>query len=329
MTTDTDDAFIEKVIQRAMLSRQESQTPKPRVAALLVKDGMELGMAFRGETGPGDHAEYGLLERKLAYDNVVGGTLYTTLEPCTARGLGKVPCADRICARNLGRVVVGMLDPNQDICGRGVRQLRSKGIDVDLFPSHYMATVEDQNRDFIYYQDKVRPLLKISDEQLTLMNPRFSEDSARFDGHFKLNSIASNETIFIIAGETIVSDLLDRLTCGILRDAIDREGEGHEFRRSIIVSGASWTRDRWFTDKCPAISIGSEGANNISKEWLGIAKEKAVAAFPLGSGHGLYLSEPRPRAILYGNRASDTRSAVEKYIESRRGLAEFLRNSWK
>jgi pyrimidine deaminase RibD-like protein len=327
MTTDIDDAFIEKVIRRAMLSRQESKTPKPRVAALLAKDGKELGNAFRGETAPGDHAEYVLLESKLGYEEVAGGTLYTTLEPCTVRGPGKIPCAERISARKLRRVVVGMLDPNQDICGKGIRQLRSKGIDVDLFPSHFMASVEDQNRDFIYYQDIVRPA-KTSDKQLTLINPRFSDDSGRLDGTFKLTSVASNETIFIIAGETIVSDLLDRLTCGILRDAIDSDHKGDAFRRSIIVSGASWTRDKWFTDKCPAISIGSEGANAVSKEWLAIAKEKAVAAFPLGSGYGVYLGGPRPRAILYGNRAADTRSAVENYIKIPRGLAEFLENSW-
>src|SRR5580700_8003167 len=100
-------------IERAKLSRQEAGPPKPKVGAVLVNDGKELGRAHRGELALGDHAEFGLLEKKLAHDEVAGGTLYTTLEPCTVRNPKKIPCAERIASRRLARVVIGMLDPDQ------------------------------------------------------------------------------------------------------------------------------------------------------------------------------------------------------------------------
>jgi hypothetical protein len=78
-----------------------------------------------------------------------------------------------------------------------------------------------------------------------------------------------------------------------------------------------------------SISIGSGDANVVSKEWLDIAKLKGIQSFALGTGRGVYLSEPRPRAVLYGPLARDTKAAVERYIVEPRGLKEFLENSWR
>ncbi len=330
MVTDSDIPFMIAAIERAKLSRQEAGPPRPKVGAVLVANGKELGKAHRGDLELGEHAEFGLLERKLAHDEVAGGTLYTTLEPCTVRNAPKVCCAARIVSRKLTRVVIGMLDPNQLICGRGIRYLRSHRIDVDLFPLDFMAQVEDQNRDFIRDQESAGQLV-VDTAKLKLMfaiNPRFHDDLMRLDRSFKIETIAGPETVFIVAGETIVSEVLDRYTCGLLREEIDSRSQGHPFKRALIVSAGSWKRDYWFTEKCPAISIGSEKANEVSKEWLEMARLKGINSFPLKTGFGIYLSEPRPRAVLAGRFASDTKAAVEKYIVEPRGLEEFLANCW-
>ena len=49
--------------------------------------------------------------------------------------------------------MIGMLDPNALICGRGIRCLRKAGIEVELFPVKFMKAVESQNRNFTRDQE--------------------------------------------------------------------------------------------------------------------------------------------------------------------------------
>ena len=54
-------------IAESRKSRSEDDRPHPFVGAVVVKDGEELlAQAFRGEVEPGEHAEFGVLERKLS-----------------------------------------------------------------------------------------------------------------------------------------------------------------------------------------------------------------------------------------------------------------------
>jgi diaminohydroxyphosphoribosylaminopyrimidine deaminase/5-amino-6-(5-phosphoribosylamino)uracil reductase len=64
---------------------------------------------------------------KRAKEDVRGATLYVTLEPC--RHYGKTPpCTDAIIESKIGRVVIGMLDPDPKMRGESVKLLEQRGI---------------------------------------------------------------------------------------------------------------------------------------------------------------------------------------------------------
>ena len=130
----------------------------PKVGAVLVKEGNIVAEAYRGELKEGEHAEYTMLERKVAGADLLGATVYTTLEPCTARNPPKQPCSRRLIERGVARVVVGMLDPDPRISGAGVEQLRLVGIEVDLAGPEQLADLYDLNAQWTaQYTDSRRP----------------------------------------------------------------------------------------------------------------------------------------------------------------------------
>lgn len=153
---DDDRTFAVLAIQEARQSVPESDgRPHPKVGAVVVKNGKVLSSAHRGER-PENHAEYIALEKKLPDEAVAGATVYTTLEPCTTRNHPKIPCADRLIERKVARVVIGMLDPDDRISGKGQRKLRKAGIITDLFPHDLAMEVEELNREFTRYCEQPR-----------------------------------------------------------------------------------------------------------------------------------------------------------------------------
>ena len=145
----TERAILEQVVVLSRKCRNENPAREsPKVSAAVVRAGQILGAAFRGELRPGDHAEYTVLEKKLSGVDLRGATLYTTLEPCTTRGEGKVPCVDRIIERGISKVVIAMIDPHPTVLGVGERLLVDAGISIGRFPDDLAAEIEEINRPF-------------------------------------------------------------------------------------------------------------------------------------------------------------------------------------
>ncbi len=59
--------------------------------------------------------------------------MYTTMEPCSERLSGNLPCADKIISHgNIVRVMVGIREPDTFVTCFGIRRLMDAGVQVDF-----------------------------------------------------------------------------------------------------------------------------------------------------------------------------------------------------
>jgi diaminohydroxyphosphoribosylaminopyrimidine deaminase/5-amino-6-(5-phosphoribosylamino)uracil reductase len=116
-------------MKRALLLARKGKgrtSPNPLVGAVLVKRGRVVGEGYHAKAGEA-HAE--IVALRKAGKEARGSTLYVTLEPCTHYGKTP-PCAPAVIQAGVRRVVVGMVDPNPVVKGKGISALRKAGIDV-------------------------------------------------------------------------------------------------------------------------------------------------------------------------------------------------------
>ncbi|MBS0170095.1 MAG: bifunctional diaminohydroxyphosphoribosylaminopyrimidine deaminase/5-amino-6-(5-phosphoribosylamino)uracil reductase RibD [Nitrospira sp.] len=104
-------------------------SPNPMVGAVVVHRGTIVGQGSHRKVG-GPHAE--VIALSQAGSRAKGGTLYVTLEPCSHLKKRTPPCVPLVIGSGVRRVVVGMVDPNPQVQGRGVTQLKRAGIQVDV-----------------------------------------------------------------------------------------------------------------------------------------------------------------------------------------------------
>lgn len=103
--------------------------PNPRVGCVVVRNGKVIGEGFHRIAGEG-HAEVNALQAVAdSGATAVGATAYVTLEPCSH--FGKTPpCAEALVEARVAEVVIGMVDPNPQVSGRGIARLEAAGIKV-------------------------------------------------------------------------------------------------------------------------------------------------------------------------------------------------------
>lgn len=119
-----DERWLRRALEVADSARSIAR-PNPHVGAVVVAAGREVASGATERPGR-RHAEVVALDR--AGPDGAGATLYVTLEPCAHHGRTP-PCTDAILSAGIGRVVVGMVDPNPVAAG-GVHRLRAAGLEV-------------------------------------------------------------------------------------------------------------------------------------------------------------------------------------------------------
>ena len=124
-----ENSFDSEMIRRCLtLAKQAAgqTSPNPLVGSVIVKDTQIVGEGFHHKAGQA-HAEVNAIH--AARDQTVGATLYVNLEPCAHYGRTP-PCSEAILKAGISKVVVGMIDPDPRVAGRGIAQLQAAGLEV-------------------------------------------------------------------------------------------------------------------------------------------------------------------------------------------------------
>ena len=127
-------ALDERYMSQALALAQSTlyvPTPNPRVGCLIVRGDQVLGKGVTQKVGDAHAEVMALRDAQNKQHSIAGATVYVTLEPCSHYGRTP-PCTSALIQSKPARVVIGHVDPNPAVAGRGIEQLREAGIEVTV-----------------------------------------------------------------------------------------------------------------------------------------------------------------------------------------------------
>jgi len=123
--TEEDIKYMEQAIKLAEKGRGKT-SPNPMVGAIIVKDGAVISSGDHHMAGH-PHAEIEAINNST--QSLAGSTMYVTLEPCTFHGKTP-PCTKEIVKHKFREIVIGCIDPNPLVNGKGAEFLKKSGLKV-------------------------------------------------------------------------------------------------------------------------------------------------------------------------------------------------------
>jgi diaminohydroxyphosphoribosylaminopyrimidine deaminase/5-amino-6-(5-phosphoribosylamino)uracil reductase len=207
--------------------------PNPLVGAVLVYDDRIIGEGYHHHFGEA-HAEPNAINSVKQPELLHDATLYVSLEPCSHYGKTP-PCADLIVNSGISRVVIGTLDPNPKVSGRGIEILRNAGIQV------IVGVMEKEcrklNKRFFIFQEQKRPyiLLKWAQTQDGFMDRKRRDNT---ESPLQISNAITKQMTHKMRSENqailvgVITVLLDNPSLTVrdwtgkspVRIAIDRQG---------------------------------------------------------------------------------------------------------
>ncbi len=129
--------------------------PNPMVGCVIVHKNTIIGEGYHQQYGE-PHAEVNAILSVKNKDLLTASTLYVNLEPCCHHGKTP-PCTDLIIAEKIPKVVIGTVDPYDQVAGQGIARLRNYGVKVDV------GILRNEsirlNKRFFTYHQKKRPYI--------------------------------------------------------------------------------------------------------------------------------------------------------------------------
>lgn len=149
-----DTHFMKRALELAELGRGKV-SPNPMVGCVIVHNNKIIGEGWHKQYGEG-HAEVNAVTAVEDHSVLPESTVYVTLEPCAHHGKTP-PCADLMVSKRVKRVVIGAVDTNPLVGGKGIERMEEAGIEV----SHGLLADASRNLNvrFFTFIEKKRPYI--------------------------------------------------------------------------------------------------------------------------------------------------------------------------
>ena len=165
-----DAAFLRRAL--ALAAQGQGRTaPNPMVGAVLVGSAGVLAAGWHRAPGL-PHAVGDALSK--VGGRADGATLYVNLEPCCHTGRTP-PCTEALLASGVRRIVVGMVDPDPRVRGRGIRALRDGGVLVEV--GLMAEECRRLNAPYLRARNRGRPLVAL--KAGVTLDGRIADDGGR------------------------------------------------------------------------------------------------------------------------------------------------------
>ena len=129
--------------------------PNPMVGAVVVFEDTIIGEGYTSAYGS-NHAEVNAINAVVDKSLLSKSKLYVTLEPCSH--FGKTPpCSDLIIKHKIPRVIIGCIDDNPEVAGKGIAKLKASGCEVIV--GVLEVECKAHHKRFFTFHNKKRPYI--------------------------------------------------------------------------------------------------------------------------------------------------------------------------
>ena len=148
--------------------------PNPMVGAVIVCNNKIIGEGFTSKHG-GNHAEVNAINSVTDKSLLAKSTIYVTLEPCSHYGKTP-PCSDLILHHNIPNVVIGCVDDNPQVAGKGIKKLMASGCNITV--GVLEKECKEHHKRFFTFHNKKRPyiILKWAETNDGFIAPSFKDE---------------------------------------------------------------------------------------------------------------------------------------------------------
>ncbi len=297
----TNEKYINRCLEIAKNGRVLAM-PNPSVGAVIVCDDVIIGEGFTSAYG-GNHAEVNAINAVKNKELLSKSTIYVSLEPCSH--FGKTPpCSDLIIESGIPNIVIGCLDSNKKVAGKGIEKLRLAGRNVTV--GVLERECRESNIRFFTFHEKKRPyiILKWAESQDGFIAPilRHPEASGKNDKNRKpvwisnefsrqlVHKWRSEEHAILVGTQTVIDDnpkldVRDWTGKNPIRVVLDQNNripiESHIFDNQIETIIISKINDN-FNDNKKKVTIDFE--KNIASQIVALLFDRNIQSAIIEGG---------------------------------------------